>query len=562
MKIKRKLMSLLLIILMVAALLPLTGAKDIQASEWTIELEDSLKGDVLGGQLLAGGKVEFSISDVLSDNSETSGYNKSDVKEIYFRSAYDSSTQTKLEWDQEEKATLDIPVSLIGERYCFVFIIGSDQYKSEDFKIVEDYKFRGDIDNITIDFSDQEIFTKTDEALYLYMIGALTVGNEISVKEDQCPPDYSYAQFLLDIDDNGTEDILFYSNGHDIKLEKCATNSMKGKKTIELKPETKYDLSQMGSDVKYYSSVTFVFPSSASGHDKGNYTLDLSAGKKVELSDPSLGNCMVFGMMASDADVVDSIFKSSTPQSWWIDLDRDGSMDVAFTVGTGVLEFEKRPTNSIKNQITIKLKPETISGLEFDAEHGGSSYYSSVTFIMAKPAVKPDETKPADTAATTSGTVKTTTGTYSVQNNTATFTAPAKKTAKTVTVPATIKAGGKTVKVTAIAPNALKSMKKLTKVTIGKNVTTIGKNAFANDAKLTTVTIGKNVKSIGAKAFYKCKALKKITIKTKKLTKKTVGSKAFTGISKKAVIKSPKAKKAAYKKILLKKGMKKTMTFK
>ena len=150
-------------------------------------------------------------------------------------------------------------------------------------------------------------------------------------------------------------------------------------------------------------------------------------------------------------------------------------------------------------------------------------------------------------------TVKTKTGTYSVKNGQATFTAPAKKTAKTVTVPATIKANGKTVKVTAIAPNALKGMKKLTKVTIGSNVTTIGKNAFANDAKLTTVTIGKNVKSIGAKAFYKCKALKKITIKTKKLTKKTVGSKAFTGINKKAVIKSPKAKKAAYKKILLKK---------
>ena len=154
------------------------------------------------------------------------------------------------------------------------------------------------------------------------------------------------------------------------------------------------------------------------------------------------------------------------------------------------------------------------------------------------------------------------TGKYSVEGNIATFTAPAKKTAKTVTVPATIKAGGKTVKVTAIAPNALKGMKKLTKVTIGSNVATIGKNAFANDAKLTTVTIGKNVKSIGAKAFYKCKALKKITIKTKKLTKKTVGSKAFTGINKKAVIKSPKAKKATYKKILLKKGMKKTMTFK
>lgn len=40
------------------------------------------------------------------------------------------------------------------------------------------------------------------------------------------------------------------------------------------------------------------------------------------------------------------------------------------------------------------------------------------------------------------------------------------------------------------------------------------------------------------------KALKTVTIKTKKLTK--VGSAAFKGIAKKAVIKLPKAKKTAY----------------
>ena len=128
---------------------------------------------------------------------------------------------------------------------------------------------------------------------------------------------------------------------------------------------------------------------------------------------------------------------------------------------------------------------------------------------------------------------------YIVKDNTAILNAPTKKTTKTVTVPATIKVNGKTVPVTAIAKNAFKGMD-----------------------KLTTVTIGKNVKSIGAKAFYGCKKLKKITIKSTKLTKKTVGSKAFTGIYKKAVIKCPKAKKAAYKKILLKKGMKKTVKFK
>ena len=128
---------------------------------------------------------------------------------------------------------------------------------------------------------------------------------------------------------------------------------------------------------------------------------------------------------------------------------------------------------------------------------------------------------------------------YTVTNNTATVAAPKSKTAKTVTIPATVKINGKSVPVTSIASNAFKGMKNLTSVTIGKNVKKIGKNAFNG-----------------------CKKLKKITIKTMKLTKSSVGANAFKGINKKAVIKCPKAKKAAYKKFLLKKGMKKTMTFK
>ena len=142
-------------------------------------------------------------------------------------------------------------------------------------------------------------------------------------------------------------------------------------------------------------------------------------------------------------------------------------------------------------------------------------------------------------ASSTTNTIKTSAGTFTVKNGSATLKNPKSKTLTKLTIPATIKANGKAVPVTAIAKNAFKGMD-----------------------KLTTVTIGKNVKTIGAKAFYGCKKLKKITIKSTKLTKKTIGSKAFTGINKKAVIKSPKAKKTAYKKILLKKGMKKTMSFK
>ena len=139
------------------------------------------------------------------------------------------------------------------------------------------------------------------------------------------------------------------------------------------------------------------------------------------------------------------------------------------------------------------------------------------------------------TADNAKKTVKTKAGTFTINGKEAAFTAPANKNAVSLSIPAKVKG----VKVTAIAPSACAKMKKLKKVTIPSGITKIGK-----------------------KAFYNCSKLKSIVIKTKKLTSKSVGTKAFKGINKKAVIKCPKAKKASYKKILLKKGMKKTVKFK
>ena len=67
-------------------------------------------------------------------------------------------------------------------------------------------------------------------------------------------------------------------------------------------------------------------------------------------------------------------------------------------------------------------------------------------------------------------------------------------------------------------------------------VISIQSNAFAKCKKLTKVVIGKNIRRIKPKAFYNCKKLKTIVIKTKKLTMKRVGKKAFAGIYKKAKI--------------------------
>ncbi|HCT91106.1 MAG TPA: hypothetical protein DF613_06975, partial [Lachnospiraceae bacterium] len=172
-------------------------------------------------------------------------------------------------------------------------------------------------------------------------------------------------------------------------------------------------------------------------------------------------------------------------------------------------------------------------------------------------------------------------------------------------IPATISADGFKVSVTAVGKGAFKGCGKLTKVKIGSRVTSIGADAFYRCTKLKNVTIGTKtasigkrafygtalksfstgnaVKTIGDKAFYGCKklsavtlgknvatigaqafggdaALKKITVKSVKLKK--TGTKALSGIHKKAVIRVPAQKLSAYKKLFKGKGQKKTVVIK
>lgn len=100
------------------------------------------------------------------------------------------------------------------------------------------------------------------------------------------------------------------------------------------------------------------------------------------------------------------------------------------------------------------------------------------------------------------------------------------KVARSVIIPATIKAKGITYK-----------------------VTSIGAKAFNSNKKLKKVTIGANIKKISNNAFFKCKSLKIVTIKSVLLTKKTASKRAFKGISRKMVIKVPKKMKKVYVKI-------------
>ena len=167
---------------------------------------------------------------------------------------------------------------------------------------------------------------------------------------------------------------------------------------------------------------------------------------------------------------------------------------------------------------------------------------------------------------------------YKLMNNSTVQFVDGSNCTGVVEIPNTVTIDGIVYKVTSVEANAFKGNEDITKVVIGDNVATIGKNAFYNCKKLKTVTLGKNIKTIdnkafyqcgklskivipskvtkiGKQAFYNCKSLKNITIKTSKLTKKKVGSKAFKGIHAKAVIKVPKKKVNTYKSILKARGI-------
>ena len=85
-------------------------------------------------------------------------------------------------------------------------------------------------------------------------------------------------------------------------------------------------------------------------------------------------------------------------------------------------------------------------------------------------------------------------------------------------------------------------------------VTSIRAKAFSKNTTVTKVVIGKNVSKIGKEAFYGCKNLKKIQVKSKKLSSKNVGSRAFKEINKKAKMSVPKSKVKSYAKWVKTKG--------
>ena len=126
-------------------------------------------------------------------------------------------------------------------------------------------------------------------------------------------------------------------------------------------------------------------------------------------------------------------------------------------------------------------------------------------------------------------------------------------------VPSAVTFGDVTYQVTSIGNNAFKNNKKLKKVTIAGSVTSIGNAAFRNCGKLKKIVIPAKVEKIGKKVFYNCKNLRSIIVRAKKLTARSVGSKAFTKAGSKDYrrlkVKVPAKKYGTYRKIFRKKGL-------
>ncbi|MCR5468498.1 MAG: leucine-rich repeat domain-containing protein [Lachnospiraceae bacterium] len=156
------------------------------------------------------------------------------------------------------------------------------------------------------------------------------------------------------------------------------------------------------------------------------------------------------------------------------------------------------------------------------------------------------------------------------------------KKATSVTVPDTVVlADGTKATVTEIADGTFKKNKKMTKLTVGKNVETIGadacngcsklttvnikskkltkvdKGAFKNCSKLTKTTLPSSVKEIGKEAYAGDSKLTSLEIKSTKLKK--IGKNAFKNTSKKAVAKVPKKQATKYTKLLQNAGFKGTV---
>lgn len=279
------------------------------------------------------------------------------------------------------------------------------------------------------------------------------------------------------------------------------------------------------------SCVITINPVLVSNIELDAKTLEMKVGDKKKI------NATVLPQSATDKTIV---WSSSNTKV--LNVDQNGNVS-AIGAGSANIVAMSADGSEVKAQCTVNVSEE-----------------EKTTQQPTTEPVTTEQVKTESTLLVVGTQVTVGNGIYKVTKSTSsqkevTYVKPKSKNKTSVSISDTIKISGFTYKVTSVASNALAGNKKVTKVTVGKNVTSIGKNAFKKCTKLKTVILkSTSLKSIGSNAFYGDKNLKNITIKSSKLTSISVGKNAFKGTNKKLTIKVPKKKVSSYKKFLKKKG--------
>ena len=274
-----------------------------------------------------------------------------------------------------------------------------------------------------------------------------------------------------------------------------------------------------GTTPLYYASIPAVRASGTvafnvpSGFPEGDYIL------KVFNEQKNGNKFSDYASALKDIQLKVAEMYWSEPTYTWA---KDCSTVTAKRVSRNYPDICETETVAATGVVTTPATTETTGLMTYTSE----SFYNPVFRVQTTTKVIP-KTVTEVNEVTVSG------GVYKLNHKklTAVFTKPKDKNAKSLKIPDTVKANGKTYKVTEIKSGACKGMK-----------------------KLATLTIGKNVAKIGSKAFSDCTKLKKITIKCASMAKGGFGSKCFSKINEKAVFKVPKKMLKKYEEWIIKKG--------
>ncbi len=211
-------------------------------------------------------------------------------------------------------------------------------------------------------------------------------------------------------------------------------------------------------------SVFFCVPASASAETP--YTIDLTGGSfSVTNAQVALDVRLSIDKAVNQGTIKTTIAYLDMNGRYYLETDIDLNCDDSYDVRLA----ENRDSNGLPYELTFTLLQTNSIDARCEIAAPGTTY-DPLVFILKNT----ESGEPALPALYSDAT-----GYYTIADGEATYQKPAKTSITAGKIPDTISVLGTVVPVTKIGPGAFRmNQKKLTKVTIGKNVREIGNNAF------------------------------------------------------------------------------------